>query len=94
MAADQQTAGQFIIPKIQYTMKQQEIDRLSIIGRANAETLGFFLKLRDIGLALAAVSAALMASPVALAAIVSTIAGYIGVAGAVASAVCQVMVKG
>jgi hypothetical protein len=52
------------------------------------------LKLRDIGLALAAVSVALLASPVALPAIVSTIAGYIGVTGAVASAVSQVTVKG
>lgn len=75
-------------------MKQHEIDRLSIIGRANAETPSFFLKLRNIGLALAAVSAALLASPVALPAIVTTIAGYLGVAGAVASAVSQVTVKG
>ncbi|WP_290796251.1 hypothetical protein [Flavihumibacter sp. UBA7668] len=75
-------------------MKQQEIDRLSIIGRANAETPSFFLKLRNIGLALAAVSAALLATPVALPAIVTTIAGYLGVAGAVASAVSQVTVKG
>lgn len=75
-------------------MKQQEIDRLSLIGRANADTPAFFVKLRNIGLALAAVSAALLASPVALPAIVTTIAGYIGVAGAVAGAVSQITVKG
>ncbi len=75
-------------------MKQQEIDRLSIIGRANAETPSFFLKLRNIGLVLASVSAAILAAPITLPAIVSTIAGYIGVAGAVASAVSQVTVKG
>ena len=73
-------------------MKQHEIDRLSIIGRTNAETPSFFLKLRNIGLVLASVSAAILAAPITLPAIVSTIAGYIGVAGAVASAVSQVTV--
>lgn len=75
-------------------MKQTEIDRLSLVGRANAPTPNFFLKLRNIGLALAAVSGALLASPVALPAIVVTIASYLGVAGAVASAVSQITVKG
>lgn len=75
-------------------MKQPDIDRLSIIGRANAETPGFFIKLRNISLALAAISAALLASPVALPAIVVTIAGYLSVAGAVAGAVSQITVKG
>lgn len=75
-------------------MKQQEIDKLTIVERANASTPGFFLKLRNIGLVLASVSAAIMAAPIALPAIVGTIASYIGVAGAVASAVSQVTVKG
>ena len=75
-------------------MKQYEIDRLSLKERAMAETPTFFIKLRNIGMALAAVSAALLASPVALPAIVSTIASYLGVAATVASAVSQVAVKG
>ena len=75
-------------------MKQYEIDRLSLKERAMAETPAFFIKLRNIGMALAAVSAALLASPVALPAIVSTIASYLGVAATVASAVSQVAVKG
>lgn len=75
-------------------MKQQEIDRLSLVGRANAETPPFFVKLRNIGIALAAISAALLASPVALPAVVVTIASYLGVAATVASAVSQVAVKG
>lgn len=75
-------------------MKQLEIDRLSLVGRANAETPPFFVKLRNIALALAAISAALLASPVALPAIVVTVAGYLGVAATVATAVSQVAVKG
>ena len=49
----------------------------------------FFVKVRNIGLALAGVSAALLAAPVALPAVVLNLAGYLGVAGAVASAVSQ-----
>ncbi|WP_046371514.1 hypothetical protein [Flavihumibacter petaseus] len=75
-------------------MKQMEIDRLSLVERAVAETPPFFVKLRNIGMALAAISAALLASPVALPAIITTIASYLGVAATVASAVSQVAVKG
>ncbi|WP_046368737.1 hypothetical protein [Flavihumibacter petaseus] len=75
-------------------MKQQEIDKLSLAERALSETPTFFVKLRNIGMALAAISAALLASPVALPAIITTIASYLGVAATVASAVSQVAVKG
>jgi hypothetical protein len=75
-------------------MKQNDIDRLSLTERAMADTPVFFVKLRNIGMALAAISAALLASPVALPAIISTIASYLGIAASVASAVSQVAVKG
>lgn len=75
-------------------MKQQEIDKLTIAERALAETPSFFKKLRNVGLALAGISTALLASPVALPAIVMTIASYLGVAATVASAISQVAVKG
>jgi hypothetical protein len=75
-------------------MKQQDIDKLSLAARAGAQTPPFFVKLRNIGIALAAISAALLASPVALPAIVVTVASYLGVAATVASAVSQVAVKG
>ncbi|WP_332732956.1 hypothetical protein [Flavihumibacter sp.] len=75
-------------------MKQTEIDKLSLVERATAPTPGLFVKLRNIALALAAVSGALLASPVALPAIITTIAGYLGVAATVASAVSQIAVKG
>jgi hypothetical protein len=77
-----------------FIMKQNDIDRLSLTERAMADTPTFFVKLRNIGMALAAISAALLASPVALPAIISTIASYLGVAATVASAVAQVAVKG
>ncbi len=54
----------------------------------------FFKKLRNIGLALAAVSATIVAGPVALPAVVIKIAGYLAVAGGVATAVSQTAVKG
>jgi hypothetical protein len=75
-------------------MKQQDIDKLTLTQRVTAATPKFFLKLRNIGMALAGISAALLASPVALPAIITTIASYLGVAATVASAVSQVAVKG
>jgi hypothetical protein len=50
-------------------------------------------KLKLIGIALATVSAALLAAPIALPAIVTTIAGYMAVAGTVASAVSAITVE-
>ncbi len=65
---------------------------MSIIERLLSPTPAFFQKLRNIGLVLAAVSAAIVATPVALPAIVTTIAGYLAVAGTMLSAVSQVTV--
>jgi ABC-type xylose transport system permease subunit len=67
---------------------------MNLIERAVSPTPTFFQKLRNIGLALAAISAAIIASPVALPTIVVTIAGYLAVAGTVLSAVSQVTVTG
>jgi hypothetical protein len=75
-------------------MKQQEIDRLSLVERASLPTPVLFTKIRNIGLLLAAVSGALLAAPFSLPAVVTTIAGYLGLASSVASAVSQVAVKG
>ena len=67
---------------------------MNLIERAVSPMPTFFQKLRNIGLALAAISAAIIASPVALPTIVVTIAGYLAVAGTVLSAVSQVTVSG
>ena len=64
----------------------------TVIERAKAPTPGFFKKLRNIGLILAAISGTLLAAPVALPAVVIQVAGYLAVAGTVASAVSQTAV--
>ena len=64
-----------------------------IINRAKAPTPKFFKVLRNIGIALAAVSATLLTAPVVLPAVLLSIAGYVGVAGSVMTAVSQLTVN-
>ena len=66
---------------------------MNIVERAKAPTPKFFRILRSIGLALLAVSGSIIAAPVALPAVVVTIAGYSAVAGGVLSAVSQITVE-
>ncbi len=65
---------------------------MNIVQRMKQPTPKFFRVLRTLGLALAAASGALLAAPVALPAYVVTLAGYLTVAGSVASAVAQTSV--
>jgi ABC-type xylose transport system permease subunit len=74
-------------------MNNKMIDKMNVLQRATAPTPQFFKILRVIGLTLAAASGALLAAPVALPSIISTIAGYVAVAGTVATAVSQVTVE-
>ena len=74
-------------------MNQKKIDQLSVLERAASPTPKFFRLLRTIGLALATVSGVILTAPVSLPAIVTTIAGYVAVAGSVATAVSQVTVE-
>ncbi|WKL43115.1 hypothetical protein [Flavobacterium sp. ZE23DGlu08] len=60
-----------------------------IINRAKAPTPKFFKVLRNIGLVLAAVGGTILAAPIALPVVVTTIGGYVAVAGGVISAVSQ-----
>lgn len=62
---------------------------MNIINRLQSPTPNFFRKVRTIGLVLAALSASILAAPVALPAVVVQIAGYLAVAGSVATAVAQ-----
>lgn len=64
----------------------------NIINRMQGTTPKFFKILRNIGVTLAAVSAAVFASPVVLPNIVTDIAGYLAVAGSVMGAVSQTAV--
>lgn len=75
-------------------MKQYEIDQMSLMERAQAETPPFFVKLRNIALALTAISASVVSAPIALPPLVMAIAGYLGVAAAAIGAVSQITVKG
>jgi hypothetical protein len=57
------------------------------------QTPKFFRKVRNTGLTLAAVGAAILTAPVALPVILVKVAGYLAVAGTVTSAVSQTAVK-
>lgn len=63
-----------------------------MVERLKAPTPRFFRILRNIGLALAAASGAVLAAPVALPAGIITAAGYVGVAAGVLTAVSQATV--
>lgn len=65
-----------------------------IINRVNAPTPKFFKKLRNIGLALAAVAGTIVAAPVSLPTVIVKVAGYLAVASGVLSAVSQTAVEG
>jgi len=65
-----------------------------IYQRVKSPTPKFFKKLRNIGLALAAVAATIVAAPVALPAVIIKVAGYLAVAGSVLGAVSQTAVEG
>ena len=67
---------------------------MKIIDRVQSPTPTFFKKVRNIGLALAGVSAAILAAPVALPAVLIKVAGYLAVAGGVAGTVSQATVNG
>lgn len=62
---------------------------MNVIKRVKAPTPKFFKVLRTIGLTLAAVGGSILAAPVALPVIITTIGGYVAVAGGVLSAVSQ-----
>jgi hypothetical protein len=67
---------------------------MNLIERVASPTPTFFQKLRNIGLVLAAISATIIAVPVGLPAIVTTIAGYLAVAGTVLSGMSRVIIPG
>jgi len=66
---------------------------MNVVKRAKAPTPKFFKVLRNVGLALAAAGGTILAAPIALPVAISTLGGYLVVAGGVASAVSQVTTK-
>ena len=67
---------------------------MTLVERVKAPIPKFFKVLRTVGIVLAAVGGAILASPVALPAAVVTVGGYMVVAGSVASTVAQTTVDG
>lgn len=63
---------------------------MNIVKRVKAPTPKFFKVLRNIGLALAAIGGTVLAAPVALPIVISSIGGYLAIAGGVLSAVSQI----
>ena len=63
---------------------------MNLIERAKSPTPNFFKQLRNIGLAIAAIGAAIVTSPISLPAAIVSIGGYFAVAGAVIGAVSQI----
>lgn len=64
----------------------------SYFTRCGQETPPFFKKLRMAGMIIAAAGTAVLASPIALPAVVTSVAGYLIVGGSVATAVSQAAV--
>ena len=67
-------------------------NNMSVVQRVKAPTPSFFKTLRTIGLALAAIGGAILASPIALPAGLIAAAGYVALAGGVVTAVSQTAV--
>ncbi len=73
--------------------KQKPAGEMNVVERLCAPTPKFFKKLRTVGLILAAAGGAIIAAPVVLPAALVTAAGYVIVAGSVATAVSQAAVE-
>ena len=65
-----------------------------LIDRVQSPTPTFFKKLRNIGLAVAAIAGTIIAAPVALPSVVVKVAGYLVVAGGVLGGTCQTAKEG
>ena len=67
-------------------------NNMNVVERVKAPTPKFFRTLRTIGLTLAAIGGAILASPIALPAGLIAAAGYVALAGGVVSAISQTAV--
>ena len=66
---------------------------MNLVERYKKPTPKFFKTLRNIGIALATAGGVVLASPVALPAVLVSVGGYMTVAGTVAVSVSQAVVK-
>jgi hypothetical protein len=81
--------GTWLVERVVYLLTSQFFTMSNIINRMQGPTPKFFKTLRNVGVALAAVSAVLFESPVHLPTIITDMAGYLAVAGSVMGAVSQ-----
>ena len=63
-----------------------------IVERIQEPTPKFFKKIRNIGLMLTAISGVIATAPISLPVVLVTVAGYLAVAGGIASAISQTAV--
>lgn len=63
---------------------------MNLLNRAKAPTPKFFKVLRSIGLVVAAIGGTIVTAPVTLPVVITTIGGYIALAGGVISAMSQI----
>ena len=63
-----------------------------IVERIQEPTPKFFKKIRNIGLVLTAISGVIATAPISLPAVLVTVAGYLAVAGGIASAISHTAV--
>ena len=66
---------------------------MKLLDRYKKSTPSFFKKLRNIGIAMAATGGAILTAPIALPALVITIATYLTVVGTVVTTVSQAVVS-
>ena len=67
---------------------------LTLAQRVLAPTPSFFKKIRNIGVVIGVIGAALLSAPVTLPVVVTTVAGYLVLAGSIITSVAQTTVKG
>jgi len=82
----------FVLLSYHHRSKFKIIVNMNVISRLSQPVPKFFRVIRTIGLVLTAASVTVLTSGMAVPAIVTTIAGYTGLAGAVAAAVSQATV--
>ena len=72
---------------------KKAVKKVGLKERINAPSPSFFNKIKKIGLLIGGIGTAILASPISLPVILTTLAGYLVTAGLVATAVAVVTVE-
>ena len=88
-----QSITDFLTDYLNFKIKHQmKASKMNVLQRVAAPTPKFFKAIRNVGIALGTVGAAILAAPVALPSVIVTIAGYLTTAGAIAGCIGQTAV--